>query len=151
MDARISIDEQITPALLAEESLTMGSPVFSKSAKRASGVRKRLAPSTITFALGVPSARRKSCQLEPFIVAGRPPDGTKASATTRLCIVLRAATPAGVSVRASKPLVPSFAGSSADRGSEEWKRRSSSSIGRPSGSSADAVPSAKPTTRTLVP
>jgi len=47
------MDEQITPHLLADESLTMGSPVASKSASLASGVRKRFAPSTTTLALGL--------------------------------------------------------------------------------------------------
>ncbi len=84
---------QGTAHLLAEESLTMGSAQCSKSAWRASCVTKRLAPSTIVRAEGVPSGSRKSFQLEPLMVEGRPPPVTKTSACTRLCMELRLAAP----------------------------------------------------------
>ena len=48
-----------------------------------------------TGAIRVPSSCRNSSQLPAWIVAGRPPAGTKASATTRLCMPLRHAAPVG--------------------------------------------------------
>jgi len=54
IDEMISYDEQITPHLFAEESLTMGMPVAACMAARAPGVRKRLAPSTMSLELGWP-------------------------------------------------------------------------------------------------
>eukprot|EP00965_Chrysotila_dentata_P089441 2953035-Pleurochrysis_carterae.AAC.6 len=83
IEATISRDEQQTPHLLADESLTTGSLVASKRAWRASAVRKRLAPSTMSLVFGEPSGSSISRQLDELIVAGRPPAGTKASATTR--------------------------------------------------------------------
>ena len=96
----ISKLEQITPQLFADESLTMEIPVSAYMAAHAPGVMNRLAPSTISLAdgSGFPVAgdellgRRKARQLASWMVAGRPPAGMKASATTRLCIVLRAFT-----------------------------------------------------------
>ena len=46
---------------------------------------------------GVPSGSRKSRQLEPLMVEGRPPAVTKTSASTRLCMELRLAAPSAVS------------------------------------------------------
>mmetsp|Transcript_27188 Transcript_27188/g.79407 ORF Transcript_27188/g.79407 Transcript_27188/m.79407 type:complete len:223 (-) Transcript_27188:1962-2630(-) len=151
MEAAISSDEQMTPHLFADESLMIGRPHSSKRACRASGVTKRLAPSTITLAEGVPSGSRKSRQLEPLMAEGRPPAGMKASATTRLCIELRAWKPSSVSTVVSSPLGERAARSRAERGRDCSKRRSSSAIGRPAGSSAHPDPSAMPTTRTLSP
>ena len=50
IDATISIEEHTTPHLFALESLTIGSRQRSKNSRRASAVRKRFAPSTITRA-----------------------------------------------------------------------------------------------------
>ncbi len=69
----------MTPHLLAEASRRTTTPA-SCSPSRASGVMKEFAPSTITCAEGVPSARRKRRQFEPSIVSGRPPAGMKRSA-----------------------------------------------------------------------
>lgn len=137
--------------LLADESFTMGSRTASKSACRASAVRKRLAPSTMIRDDGVPSGSSISFQFEAFTVEGRPPAGTRASARTRACIELRIAAPSGVSAEVSAPWGPSVSRSSAMSGRLASTRRSSSCIGRPCGSSALALPSAMPTTRTIEP
>ena len=62
IDARISIDEQMTPHLLADESFTTGSPQLSDSASRTSGVGKK--------SLGDHhlASSKKSFQFDPFIV-----------------------------------------------------------------------------------
>mmetsp|Transcript_5849 Transcript_5849/g.16420 ORF Transcript_5849/g.16420 Transcript_5849/m.16420 type:complete len:292 (-) Transcript_5849:1346-2221(-) len=150
MEAMISIDEQMTPHLLAELSLTMTQPAL-ESSWRARGVRNRLAPSTMSGLEGVPSGRRYLDQFASLMVAGRPPAGTKASALTRLCMVLRMLMPAGVSAMWRLPLGPRVASFISESGSAPWKRRSISSQSRPSGSSTQAEPSARPTTRALVP
>mmetsp|Transcript_13619 Transcript_13619/g.22232 ORF Transcript_13619/g.22232 Transcript_13619/m.22232 type:complete len:234 (+) Transcript_13619:2315-3016(+) len=115
MDEMISNEEQITPHLLAELSLTITTPAFERLS-RAPGVKNKFAPSTTSGLDGVPSSFKYFFQLESLIVAGRPPAGTNASATTRLCIVFLALIPAGVSARISSPFGPSLDLLKPDRG-----------------------------------
>mmetsp|Transcript_18925 Transcript_18925/g.42298 ORF Transcript_18925/g.42298 Transcript_18925/m.42298 type:complete len:260 (-) Transcript_18925:2039-2818(-) len=151
MLATISIEEQMTPHLFAEESFTMGRRAASKSACRASAVRKRFAPSTMRREEGVPSGNSISFQLEAFTVEGRPPAGTRASERTRECIELRFAAPSAVSAEKSCPCGLRRDLSSSISGKLECTSLRSSSIGSPCGSSADPLPSAIPTTRTIAP
>mmetsp|Transcript_66601 Transcript_66601/g.134250 ORF Transcript_66601/g.134250 Transcript_66601/m.134250 type:complete len:410 (+) Transcript_66601:420-1649(+) len=90
MELMISNEEQMTPHLFAEESLTMGMPVSACMASRAAGVRNKLAPSTMSLLEGVPSGFKYCRQFPSWMVAGRPPAGMNASAGMRLCMVLRA-------------------------------------------------------------
>ena len=71
----------MTPHLLAEASRRITMPRFCSSV-RASGVMKEFAPSTITRAVGAPSAPKKRFQFVASIVSGRPPAGMKRSAGT---------------------------------------------------------------------
>mmetsp|Transcript_19916 Transcript_19916/g.34895 ORF Transcript_19916/g.34895 Transcript_19916/m.34895 type:complete len:255 (-) Transcript_19916:86-850(-) len=149
--ATISILEQITPHLLADESFTIGSRTASKRAWRASAVRKRFAPSTMILDVGVPSGRSISRQFDALTVEGRPPAGTNASAHTRAYMVLRFAAPSGVSAIERSPSGPKVTRSNAERGKLACTSRKSSSMLSPRGSSAHPLPSAIPTTRTIEP
>mmetsp|Transcript_49324 Transcript_49324/g.139651 ORF Transcript_49324/g.139651 Transcript_49324/m.139651 type:complete len:349 (+) Transcript_49324:929-1975(+) len=151
IDDMISYDEQMTPHLLADESFTISTPASSKSFWRASCVMKRLAPSTTSGDDGVPSGRRKLSQLSMFTVFGRPPAGMNASATTRLCMVLRARRPARVETSWMTPSALSLLWSNSASGRSDLTSLTSSAMSRPSGSSAPAVPSAIPTILTRSP
>jgi len=149
MHASISKLEQITPHLFAELSFMIRTPSPDR-AVRASGVRKRFAPSTTIGLDGLPSTR-KSRQFVSLIVAGRPPPGTNASAITRLCSVFRRRSPSGSSTPVTRPRPPSRERSKDAMGSPSRKSLSSSSWSRPSGSSPEPLPSATPTMRAFAP
>mmetsp|Transcript_12899 Transcript_12899/g.42565 ORF Transcript_12899/g.42565 Transcript_12899/m.42565 type:complete len:210 (-) Transcript_12899:1989-2618(-) len=156
MLARISNELHVTPALLALESLTHTTPASAKSRSRASPVRKRLAPSTMSgddgFALPSSDGTRKSLKFSWLMVIGRPPAGTKTSACTRLWSVSLARAPWGVEARSFEPCSPSSASEKASSGRLASTRRKSSCIGSPSvSSSTQLVPSAMPSTRTRSP
>lgn len=125
MLARISKLLQITPHLIAELSLTMSTPASDRPL-RASGVRKRFAPSMITRADGLPSPRRKSFQFVSRSVRGRPPAGMNASASSRLWRVLRSLKPSGRSREVTLPFGPRRSGSNSAIASSASTSRSSS-------------------------
>mmetsp|Transcript_8666 Transcript_8666/g.35340 ORF Transcript_8666/g.35340 Transcript_8666/m.35340 type:complete len:292 (-) Transcript_8666:168-1043(-) len=150
IEAMISYDEQMTPHLLADESLMTNAPA-SKSFCRASGVMKRLAASQMSGLEGAPSTRRKLSTFPALMVFGRPPAGTNASASIRSCMVSRIRAPSGVDAKCSSPFGPSRSALNSLSGSPECTKRSSSSMGKPSASSADAVASQMPTTRARAP
>mmetsp|Transcript_18379 Transcript_18379/g.43093 ORF Transcript_18379/g.43093 Transcript_18379/m.43093 type:complete len:203 (-) Transcript_18379:1583-2191(-) len=71
--------DDVTPPLFALASLNITTPAFSTS-RRASGVKKRLAPSTTYLKRRLPSGwNRKSLTDSTGTAAGRPPQGTKKS------------------------------------------------------------------------
>mmetsp|Transcript_21900 Transcript_21900/g.29819 ORF Transcript_21900/g.29819 Transcript_21900/m.29819 type:complete len:211 (-) Transcript_21900:11-643(-) len=147
----ISKLEHMTPHLLADESLTILTAASSKSFCLAPGVINKFAPSTISCDDGMPSGRRKAFQLSSLIVAGRPPAGINASATTRLCMVFLARCPSMVLDECRIPLGPISAGLKSLTARSSRTKRASSWASRPSGSSADPDASARPTTKASSP
>mmetsp|Transcript_842 Transcript_842/g.3030 ORF Transcript_842/g.3030 Transcript_842/m.3030 type:complete len:262 (-) Transcript_842:1935-2720(-) len=85
------------------------------------------------------------------MVAGRPPAGTKTSASSRNGMVLRVRMPSGVSAGTTRPPGLRRAVSNWSMGADAATRRMSSSMSSPSGSSAVPLPSQIPTTLTWRP